>query len=568
MTGAWTVPASTVVPARVLLVEDNPADVVLVREMLRGAPADGIELMHVASLGEACERLDEELVTCVLLDLSLPDADGLDGLNRMQTAAPQVPIVVLTGRDDERLAVDAVQEGAQDYLVKGRVDDRLIARSIRYAIERKRADVQLAHQALHDPLTGLPNRTLFLDRLELALARARRSNGTVAVLSLDLDRFKVVNDSLGHDIGDRLLMEAAARLQTVLRPGDSVARFGGDEFTILCDDVAGERDAVMIAERVGRAIATPFGLEDTEAYLTASVGIAVSTGSSTRPETLIRDADAAMYRAKERGKSRYELFDELMRTRAVERLETESALHRAIEREELRVHYQPMVDLRDGRVYGVEALVRWEHPTRGLLPPATFVPLAEETGQIAELGDWVLRQACRQAAAWRRRHRVRLAVNLSARQLVQPELVDTVATVLAQTGVPPGELCLEITESAVLEDTETALAALRGLRRRGVQIGIDDFGTGYASLSVLKDLPADVLKVDRSFVAGLAAGSHDTAIVSAVMGMSGEMGLETVAEGVETPGQAAQLQTIGCRYAQGFHFARPMPADELTELLG
>jgi diguanylate cyclase (GGDEF)-like protein len=559
--------APAVPVTRVLLVEDSAADAVLVREMLAGPDAEGLEVVHATSLREACAWLDREAMACVLLDLSLPDGEGLDAVARLQTVAPQVPIVVLTGHDDEDLALDAVQEGAQDYLTKGRVDDRLIARSIRYAIERKRADVQLAHQALHDPLTGLPNRTLFLDRLELALARARRSPGAIAVLFLDIDRFKVINDSLGHDSGDRLLMEAAARLQSALRPGDTVARFGGDEFTVLCDDVDGEREAVSIAERLANAIAAPIGLEETEAFVTASVGIALSSGPATRPEALIRDADAAMYRAKERGKARYELFEEGVRARAVERLETENALHRAIERGELRVHYQPVVDLRDGGIRGLEALVRWDHPSRGLLAPGAFVPLAEETGQIVELGRWVLHEACRDAARWRRHRRLDLAVNLSAHQLLDADLVGSVRTALDESGLGPTDLCLEITESAVMEDVEGAQSVLRALREHEVRIGIDDFGTGYASLSGLRQLPADVLKVDRSFVAGLGTGGQDRAIVSAVLGMADALGLVTIAEGVETPQQAAQLRAIGCRYAQGFHFARPLPPDRVEELL-
>jgi len=411
------VPRERAVAPRVLLVEDNPGDAVLVRVMLRSALNDGFEFAHAELLSEACEQLERDGAACVLLDLSLPDAQDLEAVTRIQAAAPDVPIVVLTDLDDERLALNAVQEGAQDYLIKGRVDDVLISRSIRYAIERKRAEVQLAHQALHDPLTGLPNRTLFLDRLELALARGQRRPSAVAVLFLDLDRFKVINDSLGHDTGDRLLVDVAARLQAVLRPGDTVARFGGDEFTILCDDIDGERDAIIIAERVGEAVAAPFVLDDTEAFLTASLGIAMASGRDARPEALIRDADAAMYRAKERGKSRYEMFDEVMRKRAIERLNTENSLHRAIERSELRVHYQPMVDLDTGLVVAVEALARWEHPDRGLMLPAEFIPLAEETGQVVELGAWVLREACMQHRRWMREHEnggpLRLSVNLA-----------------------------------------------------------------------------------------------------------------------------------------------------------
>ncbi len=556
---------------RLLLVEDNPGDAVLVREMLRVALEDQVELVHVETLADARTQVVETKAACVLLDLSLPDAVELEAVTQMQAAAPDIPIVVLTGLDDENLALNAVQHGAQDYLIKGRVDDVLIARSIRYAIERKRAEVALAHQALHDPLTGLPNRALFLDRLEQALARAQRSSLGIAVLFLDLDRFKVVNDSLGHDAGDRLLVDVAYRLRGVVRPGDTVARFGGDEFTILCDDVGGERDAVLIAERVAAAVGAPFTLDDNEAFLTTSLGIALTTGrEDSRAEALIRDADAAMYRAKERGKSRYELFDSAMRARAVDRLEIENALHRALDRGEFRVFYQPAVDLQTGELAGVESLVRWEHPTRGLVGPDQFIALTEETGLIVPLGSWVLREACRQWKRWEEAGTPtpRISVNLSTRQLGQPDLVDVVADVLDETGMDPARLSLEITESTVLEDTESALQTLEALKGQGVRISLDDFGTGYASLALLKRLPVDELKVDRSFVMGLGRDPQDSPIVSTVVGLAGALGLVAIAEGVETAAQVEELRRIGCRYAQGFYFARPQPPERMASLLG
>jgi len=556
---------------RLLLVEDNPGDAVLVREMLHTALEDQVELVHVEALEQACSQVLEVEAACVLLDLSLPDAVGLDAVTRMQAAAPDIPIVVLTGLDDETLALSAVQHGAQDYLIKGQVDEVLIARSIRYAIERKRAEVALAHQALHDPLTRLPNRALFLDRLEQALARAQRSSIGIAVLFLDLDRFKVINDSLGHDAGDRLLVDVANRLQGVVRPGDTVARFGGDEFTILCDDVGGERDAVLIAERVAAAVGAPFALDGDEAFLTTSLGIALTTGrENSRAEALIRDADAAMYRAKERGKSRYELFDSAMRARAVDRLDIENALHRALDRGEFRVFYQPAVDLHTGDLVGIESLVRWQHPERGLIGPDQFIALTEETGLIVPLGSWVLREACRQWKRWEEfgTPTPRISVNLSTRQLGQPDLVDVVVDVLDETGMDPSRLSLEITESTVLDDTESALGTLEALKGQGVRISLDDFGTGYASLALLKRLPVDELKVDRSFVTGLGRDPQDSPIVSTVVSLAAALGLVAIAEGVETTTQVEELRRVGCRYAQGYYFARPQPAERMTRLLG
>jgi diguanylate cyclase (GGDEF)-like protein len=559
-------PRSHVGMLRVLTIEDNAGDARLVRAMLEEAAPGPVEVDHASRLALGMHGLLDRRYDCVLLDLSLPDADGLDGLTQIRTVAVDVPVVVLSGRADEQLAMQAVQEGAQDYLVKGQVDGRLLYRSITYAIERKRAEVQLAHQALHDQLTNLPNRALFYDRLGQALTRLERHNSALAVIFCDLDRFKVVNDSLGHGAGDRLLVDVAARLSGVLRAGDTAARFGGDEFVVLCEDIAGEPQAIQIAERLSEALRAPFQLGDDEVFVHTSVGIALAGDADARPEALIRDADAAMYRAKERGGGTYEVFDDAMRARAVHRLQVEHALHRAIDRGELEVHYQPQVNMATGALCGVEALVRWRHPEHGLLGPDAFIPAAEETGIIHALGLHVLEVACRQAAWWQAAGaptRVQMSVNLSPRQCQHPDLVQTVADVLRRTGADPALLCLEVTETAVMEDLGVMGGVLAALKDLGLTLAIDDFGTGYSSLRALQRLPFDVVKIDRSFVADLHRSDQEAAIVAAVISLAHALGKRTVAEGVEAIAQVQCLRGLGCDVGQGFHYARPSPAAQL-----
>jgi diguanylate cyclase (GGDEF)-like protein/PAS domain S-box-containing protein len=440
------------------------------------------------------------------------------------------------------------------------------------AIQRNQAQARLAHQAAHDALTGLPNRVFFLDRASHALDRTKRSHTWVAVLFCDLDRFKFINDSLGHDAGDRLLGELARRLQEVVRPGDTVARFGGDEFTILCEGIEDESHALAIAERVGRVAATPFVLGDAEVFVTMSIGIALGTGPRARPAALIENADAAMYRAKARGGNRHEVFDHDMRARAKRRLALQSALHRAVERGEFQVVYQPLVRLTTRQPVGAEALVRWRHPERGLVGPQEFIGLAEETGLIVPIGTYVLREACLQAARWRRitpgGEPMAIKVNLSARQFAHPNLVEVVAGILGDTGVDPASVFFEITESVLMEDVESTSAALRELKSLGVSLTVDDFGTGYSSLLYLKRFPVDELKVDRTFVAGLLTNAEDAAIVAAVVNLAHTIGVQAVAEGVESGSQATRLIELGCDFGQGYHFGRPMPAESLPLHLG
>jgi diguanylate cyclase (GGDEF)-like protein/PAS domain S-box-containing protein len=446
--------------------------------------------------------------------------------------------------------------------------------------EQRETAERLAHQALHDPLTGLPNRVLFLDRLGHALERTERTGLQVAVLFLDLDRFKVVNDSLGHGAGDQLLVEVAHRLRTVVRPLDTVARFGGDEFTILLEDVPDEGQATQIAERIGVSISEPFDLSDSEVFVNTSIGIALGSGAAHPPEGLVRDADAAMYRAKEKGRARYEVFDDRVRATVVERLSLESALHRALARGEFQLNYQPEVDLRTGKVVAVEALLRWRSAERGLLRPGQFITVAEETGLIVPIGSWALREACHQAKRWREQQStVDLAggeplpmptvwVNLSARQLAHPGLVDSVAEALAESRCDPGSICLEITESVLMGDAGSTIETVSALRDLGVRLGVDDFGTGYSSLVYLKRFPVDLLKIDRTFTDGLGREPDDTAIVTAVVGLAHSLGLTAVAEGVETADQVAALRTLGCDVGQGFFFSDPLSANEIDALWG
>jgi diguanylate cyclase (GGDEF)-like protein/PAS domain S-box-containing protein len=437
--------------------------------------------------------------------------------------------------------------------------------------ERRASGEALAHQAVHDPLTGLPNRLLFVERLGRALQDAEPQRARVAVLFLDLDRFKVVNDSLGHSAGDRLLVAVADRLSSTLGPNDVVARFGGDEFTILCPDVTSEETAELVAERIAAVISRPVALLEGEVFVTASIGIALSGGAGTAggaadtPETLLRNADAAMYRAKELGRDRAELFDAREHHRAVDDLRTGNALHRAIERRELRVHYQPVIDLDSARLVGFEALIRWEHPERGLIPPMEFVPLAEETGLIVPLGVWALEEACTQAVRWHEAAPddppLTMSVNLSPRQLAEPALPNDVARVLHATGIHPSALWLEITESTLMRDTESALSVLNALRALGLHLAVDDFGTGYSSLAYLERLPVEALKIDRSFVDGVGVRKDSTAIVGAVVGLARALQLTTVAEGIETPDQLRRLRAMGCELAQGYLFGPARPPE-------
>ncbi|MDH3755937.1 MAG: EAL domain-containing protein, partial [Acidimicrobiia bacterium] len=442
-----------------------------------------------------------------------------------------------------------------------------VANALALALERRGVEDEARHAALHDSLTELPNRVLFLDRLRMAIDQARTRGGKLGVLFIDLDHFKVINDSLGHRAGDELLRGVANQLRGTLRPGDTVARFGGDEFTILCERIPGENDAEIIADRVRTALDEPFQLEGNHVKVTASVGITVvnpSADSTVDADAVLRDADAAMYRAKDAGRSRYAMFDDSMRLRAVNRLRTESELRMALQRDELRLFYQPIVSLRTGHVVGVESLARWAHPTRGLLDPAHFIPIAEETDLIDDLTHWALTEACRQTRLWNTTGgvgTVMVTVNLSARQLERPDLISMISDVTTSERVKPSWLCLEMTETVLMRDISTSMTALWALKESGLCLAVDDFGTGYSSLAYLKRLPVDILKIDRSFVDGVGKDREDRAIVATIVNLAHTLGIVALGEGVEDHGQLNALRDLGCDLAQGFHLSVPRPPE-------
>jgi diguanylate cyclase (GGDEF)-like protein/PAS domain S-box-containing protein len=446
------------------------------------------------------------------------------------------------------------------------------------ARDRRRAEERLAYQRLHDDLTGLPNRTLLVDRLGHALSRAKRQGSTVAALAVDLDNFKLVNETLGHAVGDQALRELVGRLQDIVRANDTVARTGddglarlsGDEFVVICENVGSERDAVAVAERIVEALSRPFSAVVEPIFLTTSVGIALS-GADGDAESLIRDATAARQRAKERGRGHFQLFDPGLHARVANRLSRESQLRHALEGDQFTLHYQPLVSAADDQWIGAEALIRWDDPERGLVLPGDFLPLVEETGLILPLGRWVLEQACAQAAVWQsdvcRGRPYRVSVNVSGRQLLEDDIPALVAEALASSGLDPARLAVEITETVLLGDTSTAVETLDRLNALGVRVFLDDFGTGYSSLSYLKRLPLDAVKLDRAFVHGLDESGVDQQIVGAVVQMARALGMTVVAEGVETEGQRDRLRELGCHVLQGYHFARPMPAEAMTARL-
>ena len=557
-------------PARVLLVEDDPQAAMMLGEMLRTAWTRGLVVSHAEQLADATHELLDHGATCVLLDLP-DDPSAIETVEQLSIASPDTPIIVLSDRSDEAIGVAAVRAGAQDCLLKADLNATVLGRAVRYAVERKRSEVALALQALHDPLTALPNRALFIDRVRVALDRSRRTGSPVVVLFVDVDQFKEINDSLGHSAGDRLLTVLADRFRELLRPMDTVARFGGDEFTFLFEGLETEREAAQVAGRISRSAAVPVQLGDAKHTVSVSIGVTIVTDPELAIDDVIRHADTAMYRAKGFGGARFEMFDGLLGAMPGARSELERALRQAVSRSELRVHYQPTVSLTGKTgLEGFEALVRWEHPERGLMAPIDFMPIAEETGLIVPIGEWVIGQALAQVERWRRsRPGVTISVNLSGRQLGDPELVDRLAATMREGGHDPGVLCLEVAEGALEAEPELAARQLAALNKLGVKLAIDDFGTAISSSINLSELPVHILKIDQTLVSRLGDGNGNGAVdtVTAAIELGHTLGWSVIAEGVETDAQLAQVRDLGCDGAQGYLISAPMPADGLRDLL-
>ena len=690
------------IPAKtVLLVENDEQEARFIRRILDEWASHSFDLTHVTSMEEMGSCLASRSFDLILLDLDLPNEQGIGAVRRLRAIAPRVSIILLSGPEGEAIAMQAIEEGAQDYLIKGQIEPHQLMRALRNTLERKsieeslfqekeRAQVtldcigdavictdlvgnisflnpiaermtgwssseaigqpladafrimdattristpnpmaravrqdrsgslpancilvrqdghelfiedsvapihdrdgmvagsvlvfrdvtaaralaaQITKLAERDSLTGLPNRLLLNDRIGQAIARCPRDGGQIAVLFLDLDDFKHVNDSLGHSVGDCLLQSVASRLTECVRTPDTVSRQGGDEFTAVLQLIGHPEDAAIAANRILEAIAEIHAIDGHELHITASIGVSIYPNDGLDAETLIKNADTAMYQAKESGRHSYRFFEPEMNVRAVDRQSIEEDLRCALRRHELTLHYQPKIDLKTGAITGAEALLRWTHPTRGSIPPLQFIPIAEDSGMILPIGAWVLREACKQARAWTDAGRpfASMAVNVSAVQFRDKNFLSELFSILSDTGMNPRSLELEVTESVLMKHPEVTAPILKALREKGIQVSLDDFGTGYSSLSYLQLFPIDALKIDQSFIRKIATNPGETAIVSAIIAMGQNLHLRVIAEGVETPEDLDFLKAHDCDEAQGYYFSHPVPAKDFAALLG
>ena len=553
----------------VLLVEDSLIDAQLIRRLLRRVTSSYYRVTHVRTLNDAVLSAEDLVPDVILADLNLPYSRGTQTVASLQTSYPDIPLVIVSAWEDEAISLRSVQAGAQDYLVKGHIDGANLHRVIRYAIERKRTELELVRLAHFDQLTSLPNRTLLRERVDHAIARAMRAGSGVATLILDMDRFKEINDMLGHEIGDKLLVEAARRIRASVRDQDTVARLGGDEFAVVLEGVSEAKEVLPVIERIIASLGEVTQIDGREVNSSISVGIAMYPENGNDLSELLRAADLAMYQAKSSGRGRYQFFADAMQEEAQSRHALEWALRRAVERNEFELVYQPQLCLRTGTVIGVEALLRWMSPTRGLLTPYHFIAGLEEFGLINQVGEWVLQTACEQIRRWQamRFAPMRIAVNVSAQQFEDPMLIDKIRSALKETRLPPELLELELTESCLMSDPAQASALLREIRDIGVRIAIDDFGTGYSSLTYLHEFPLNALKIDKNFVQSVESNDRGGPISKMIIGLGQNLGLEVIAEGVETEAQLEYMREHGCDVAQGYLYARPESPEDLTPWL-
>jgi diguanylate cyclase (GGDEF)-like protein len=557
----------SLIKTRILLIEDNEDDARLLKSQLNNARLGKYEIITAVTLNEALEILNDNDFDVVLTELELSDADGLTAVSTIQGYNDSIPIVVLSGQNSEELALQVVQVGAQDYLTKGQGDGFLISRAIEYSIERKRNEQGLSYLANYDSLTGLANRLLFRERLDRALIRADRNKTLVALFIIDLDRFKNINDTLGHDAGDELLISVADRLKQCTRDGDTIARLGGDEFTIIMEDVKNFEDTVVIVDKILNQMKYPFDLFSREIYVSPSIGIAMYPLDDYEAGNLLKNADSAMYRAKEDGRNCYRFYTADMNKQLLLNLDMEAKLRRAIDNQEFVLNYQPKFDIHTQELLGAEALIRWESHDEGVISPAVFIPLAEESGLIGIITDWVIKAACKQNSLWQQEGYapIRMAINISPKQFSQKNVARRIFNQIICSDLAPKYVELEITEGALMDDVEKSNVILKELKSRGVHISIDDFGTGYSSLSYLKKFHINTLKIDQSFVRDIMDDSDDAAIVSAIIAMAKSLRLNVIAEGVETEEQLNYLAAKGCNEAQGYLLGKPVIAEEFAQ---
>jgi len=552
---------------RVLLLEDNEGDSRLQKELLNIAYPGKYEIIVVVTLKDGLVSLKNEKFDVVLADLNLPDSDGVNTVTNIQNQNESIPIVILSGENSEELALRTVKMGVQDYLIKGQGDGYLISRALDYAIERKRNEQKLTYLASYDSLTGLANRTLFQERLDSALYRANINKSLVILLLIDLDRFKTINDTLGHDVGDKLLVNVANRLKDCTRHGDMIARLGGDEFIVLLEDTRNAEDAEMMAKKFLDLMRKPFFLSLQEIYISPSIGVSIYPLDDLQAGQLLKYADSAMYRAKELGRNRHCFYTADMNLRLQSKLKMEVELRRATERQDFILHYQPKFDITTQALIGAEALIRWDHAEKGMISPNEFIPLAEECGLISVITDWVIQEACKQNHLWQQEgyQPIRMAINLSPQQFNQENIVSRILNQINDSNLAPKYVELEITEGALMKDAIKSNEILKELKNEDIHISIDDFGTGYSSLSYLKKFHLDTLKIDQSFVRDIFDDLDNAAIVSAIIALAKTLRLNVIAEGVETEAQLSFLAAKGCNNAQGYLLGRPVPAQEFIQ---